>query len=80
MAHEGWARYSQNTDRAHQLIPHIRYHGGNSVTAPIRGGPDDPGSELFVPLDKRNDLEQARFWARQFLSKQAGHQEAEFDA
>jgi len=80
MANEGWAKFSKNTDRVHELVPHIRYHNTNSVTAPVRGGPDDPGSEMFVPLDNRSELEQARFWARQFLSKQQGHQEAEFDA
>jgi len=80
MARDGLAKYSRNTDRVHELTPHIRYAGRNSVTSPLRGGNDDPMSPAFVPLDKRTELEQARFWARQFLTKRMAQQEAEFDA
>lgn len=79
---KGEASKSRNTDRMHQLYPAISYaNGGRSqLLSPIRDGPDDPGSPNFIPLDKRGEIGQARFWARQNMRQLTRQEEAETDA
>jgi len=73
-----WSQYSPSADddaRSGYVIRYQLRKGGN-LASPVSGEGDDPGSPNFLPLDKRKEIDKARFWALhrmgQFTRQKAG--------
>lgn len=78
-----WSQYSpsvQDDDRSGSVIRYQMRKAGASVASPIRGGGDDPESGNFLPLDRRKEIDKARFWALHRLGHFQRQKAGVFDA